>query len=123
SHIPGLIRMGVPTKGALKLVTQGVPSRSLAVKISNWVSQNYSEVADYQIRSHLRNFMIRDLFGAIGLSPVELKYLIMFLTEERVQVLSSINTKGSCELVVWLSGDPAFDGPCEVIKDEDGMNY
>lgn len=122
-HIPGLIRAGVPTKAALTLTNQGIPSRSLAVKITNWITRNYSEVSDYEIRNHLRNFMLKDLYGALSLTPVELKYLTIFLTEERVQILSSINSKGECDLVVWLSGEPAQDGPCEVSQDETGMNF
>lgn len=123
NYIPGLVRSGVPTKSALTLINQGIPSRSLAVKITEWMVTNYFEVPDYDIRNHLRNFMLKDLYEGMNLSTSEFKFLKVFLTEERVHILSDIISSGVCRFKVWFTGESLTDGYCELVQDEQGMNY
>lgn len=114
-HTPGLVQYGVPNKTALLAMSQGVFSRSLAIKLSAWKQVSYPSEHPFRLRALLQNYEITSLVSMLNLTFLELRNLLSFFKQERVKLLSRLNQYGICELGIW-SNTLVQDGYCELAE-------
>lgn len=95
--VPANIRWGVNNPMALKLMTRGIRSRSLALRIARaW----QSEEREVSVHSWIRSMSIVDWQQTFEASPAELRSILEFSRDRRGGVAVELITRGTTEFEI-----------------------